>query len=67
LQRALAAVAFGLVAAGAYSIMRLAVTDALSGTIAAGAALVLWIWRPHPALVILAGGVIAGVAGVLQA
>jgi chromate transporter len=66
LQRALAAVAFGLVAAGAYSILRLAVADALSGAIAAGAALVLWYWRPHPALVLLGGGMIAGLAGTLQ-
>jgi chromate transporter len=66
LQRALAAVAFGLVAAGAYSIVRLAVTDTLSGAIAVGATLVLWFWRPHPALVILAGGVVAWLAGLLQ-
>jgi chromate transporter len=66
LQRALAAVAFGLVAAGAYSILRLAVTDSLSGMIAGGAAILLWCWRPHPALVILAGGVAAGLAGTLH-
>jgi chromate transporter len=66
LQRALAAVAFGLVAAGAYSIVRLAVTDAVSGLIAAGAAILLWCWRPHPALVILAGGVVAGLASTLR-
>ena len=66
LQRALAAFAFGLVAAGAYSILRLAVTDTLSGVIAAGAALLLWLWRPHPALVILGGGVVAGLAGALH-
>ena len=67
LQRALAAVAFGLTAAGAYSILRLAVTDVVSGAIAIAAALLLWCWRPHPALVILAGGVVAGLAGALQA
>jgi chromate transporter len=66
LQRALAAVAFGLTAAGAYSILRLAVSDTVSGLIAIGAGLVLWIWRPHPALVILAGGAVAGLAGALQ-
>jgi chromate transporter len=66
LQRALAALAFGLTAAGAYSILRLAVTDTVSGVIAAGAGLALWYWRPHPALVILAGGVVAGVVGALQ-
>jgi len=65
-QRALAAVAFGLVAAGSYSIMRLAVTDTVSGAIAVGAALALWFWRPHPAQVILAGGALAGVAGLLR-
>jgi chromate transport protein ChrA len=37
-----------------------------TGAIAAGAALLLWYWRPHPALVILGGGVIAGLAGTLQ-
>jgi chromate transporter len=66
LQRALAAVAFGLVAAGSYSILRLAVTDLLSGLIAAVAGLLLWYWRPHPALVILAGGAVAGLASLLQ-
>ena len=66
LQRALAAVAFGLTAAGAYSILRLAVTDVVSGLIAASAALLLWWWRPHPALVILAGGLAAGLVGALQ-
>jgi chromate transporter len=65
LQRALAAVAFGLTAAGTYSIIRLAVTDLLSSLIAIGAALALWYWRPHPALVILAGGVVAGLAAIL--
>lgn len=65
LQRAVAAVAFGLVAAGAYSILRLAVTDGLSGMITAGAAIMLWYWRPHPALVILVGGAVAGLAGVV--
>jgi chromate transporter len=64
LQRALAAVAFGLVAAGAYSIVRLAVADALTGSIAIVAAIVLGRWRPHPALVILAGGAVAGLAGL---
>jgi chromate transporter len=66
LQRALAAVAFGLTAAGAYSILRLAITDVVSGLIAAGAALLLWWWRPHPALVILAGGLAAGLVGAFQ-
>ena len=66
LQRALAAVAFGLTAAGAYSILRLAVADVVSGMIAAGAGLLLWYWRPHPALVILGGGVVAGLVGLAQ-
>jgi chromate transporter len=65
LQRALAAVAFGLIVAGAYSILRLAVTDTLSGIIAAAAAILLWRWRPHPALVILAGGLVAGLTSLL--
>jgi chromate transporter len=55
-----------LTAAGAYSILRLAVTDVLSGLIAVGAALLLWYWRPHPALVILGGGLVAGLAGTLR-
>jgi chromate transporter len=65
LQRVLAALAFGLVAAGAYSVLKLAVTDLVSGIVAAGAAILLWRWQPHPALVILAGGVVAGLAGAL--
>ncbi len=64
-QRALSAVAFGLVAAGAYALVRLAVTDALTAAIALGATAALWYWRPHPALVILAGGAVAGLAGAL--
>lgn len=65
IQRALAAFAFGLVAAGAYSIFKLAATDLVSGAIAVGAIVVLWFWRPHPALVILAGGAVSGLAGLL--
>lgn len=65
-QHAIAAVTFGLVAAGAYSILRLAVTDTLSAAVALGASVLLWRWRLHPALVILAGGVVAGVAGSLR-
>jgi chromate transporter len=63
-QRALAAVAFGLVAAGAYSLVKLAVTDALTTVIALGAMAALWYLQPHPALVILAGGAVAGLAGL---
>lgn len=62
-QRAVSAVAFGLVAAGAYRLVTLAVTDLLTAAICLGATAVLWYWRPHPALVILAGGAIAGLAG----
>jgi chromate transporter len=64
LQRALAAYTFGLVAAGAYGLLRLAVVDVVSGAVAVGAMVVLWRWKPHPALVILAGGVVAGLAGI---
>jgi chromate transporter len=66
-QRAVAGVSFGLLAAGAYSIVRLAVSDALSVAIMVGAALALWYWRPHPAAVMLAGGAVAGLAGLLGA
>lgn len=65
LQRAIAAVTLGLVAAGTYGILRLAVTDTLSGAVAAGAFVLLWRWRLHPALVILAGGIVAGMAGAM--
>jgi chromate transporter len=63
IQRALARFAFGLVAAGTDSILWLAVTDVLSGVIAAGSLVVLWFWRPHPALVILGGGIVAAGVG----
>jgi chromate transporter len=55
-QRALAAVAFGLTAAGAYSICRVALTDLPSATVALVAFVLLWRWRLPPALVILTGG-----------
>jgi chromate transporter len=55
-QRGLAAVAFGLTVAGAYSIVRVAVTDTLSVAVALGAFVLLWRWRLPPALVILLGG-----------
>jgi hypothetical protein len=53
------------VAAGAYSILKLAATDLLSGAIAVGTILILWFWRPHPAVVILGGGAVAALAGAL--
>jgi chromate transporter len=66
-QRAVAGVSFGLMTAGAYSILRLAVTDALSAAITAGVAVALWYWRPHPAAIMLVGGAVAGLAGLLGA
>lgn len=63
-QRALAALAFGLTAAGAYSIVRVAVTDLISAAVAVLAFVVLWRWRLPPALVILAGGASAVLLGV---
>jgi len=62
-QRGLAAVAFGLTAAGAYSIVRVAVTDVGSAAIALVAVAVLWRWRLPPALVILLGGLGALLVG----
>jgi chromate transporter len=56
-QRALAAVSLGLTAAGAYSIVRVTVTDTVTGIVAILAFALLWRWRLPPALVILAGGV----------
>lgn len=65
LQRAVSAISLGLTAAGTYSILRLTATDTLSGAIALGAFVVLWRWRLHPALVILIGGLVAGLVGLL--
>jgi chromate transporter len=59
IRRGLAAVALGLVLAGTYTIVRVAVVDAASALIAAVSFVALWRWRLHPALVILAGGVAA--------
>ena len=66
LRRAVAAATLGLVAAGAYSILRLVVNDWLSAAVAFGAFVSLWRWRVHPALVILAGGAVAGASGTLR-
>jgi hypothetical protein len=38
----------------------------VAAVIAAGAAILLWYRQPHPALVILGGGAVAGLAGVLH-
>jgi chromate transporter len=59
LQRAFAALALGLLIAGAYTITRVAVVDATSALVAAGALLLLWRYRLQPALVILLGGLAA--------
>jgi chromate transporter len=64
-QRGLAAVAFGLTVAGAYSITRVAVTDSVSAAVALGAFVLLWRWRLPPALVILLGGLGALLLGLL--
>ena len=59
IQRGLAAVAFGLLVAGAYTIVRVAVVDLASALVALVSFAVLWRWQLHPALVILSGGVAA--------
>ena len=59
LQRALAAVALGLLVAGAYTISRVAIVDLVSALVALGAFVLLWRWRLQPAVVILAGGLAA--------
>ncbi len=64
-RRGLSAVAFGLTAAGAYSIVHLAVNDTVSTVVAIGAVGVLLMWRLPPALVILAGGLAAYVSGLV--
>jgi chromate transporter len=63
-QRGLAAVAFGLTAAGAFTIVRVAVTDLVASAVAVGAFVLLWRWRLPPALVILLGGVAAAGLGL---
>ena len=59
LQRALAAVALGLLLAGAYTISRIAIVDIGSAVVALGAFAMLWRWRLQPAVVILGGGLAA--------
>src|SRR3954467_4440788 len=59
IQRGLAAVAFGLLVAGAYTIVRVAVVDLVSALVAVVSFAVLWRWQLHPALVILSGGMAA--------
>jgi chromate transporter len=63
-QRGLAAVAFGLTAAGAYTIIHVAVNDLVSSAVAIGAFVLLWRWRLPPALVILLGGMSAVLVGL---
>ena len=63
-QRGLAAVAFGLTAAGAYTIVHVAVTDLVSSAVAVGAFVLLWRWRLPPALVTLLGGISAVAFGL---
>ena len=59
LQRGFAPIALGLIASGAYTLLRSAVTDVLTACLTAAAVLVLWKWRPNPVLVILPAGLIA--------
>ena len=56
IQRGLAAVTLGLILAGTFTIVRVAIVDAASAAIAVVSFLALWRWRLHPAVVILAGG-----------
>lgn len=63
MRRGLSAVAFGLTAAGAFSIVRLAVNDVISIGVAIAALGVLLRWHLPPALVILAGGLAAFALG----
>jgi chromate transporter len=63
-QRAFAAVALGLTAAGAYSIVRVTITDVTMLGIGAGAFVLLWRWNFPPALVILLGGMAALIIGM---
>jgi chromate transporter len=63
-QRTFSAVALGLTAAGAYSIVRVTITDMTMLGIGVGAFLLLWRWRLSPALVILLGGMAALVIGL---
>lgn len=66
LQRAFAAVALGLLVAGAYTISRVAIVDLETAAIAAGAFVVLWRFRLSPALVIVGGGVVAALVQVAR-
>ena len=59
LQRGFAPIALGLIASGAYTLLRAAVADLLTAALAAGAIFVLWKWRPNPVLVIIPAGLIA--------
>lgn len=64
-RRGLAAVAFGLTVAGAFTIARLAVADIISAVIAICAFGILLRWRIQPALVILLAGLVAFVLGLI--
>jgi len=64
-QRAFSAVALGLTAAGAYTLIRVAITDGRALFVAAIAFILLWRWRLPPALVILLGGASSLLVGIV--
>lgn len=62
LQRALAPVALGLLAAGGFTLLRSAVQDVIGAVIAIVTLVVLWVWHPNPAWVVVVSGVVGAVA-----
>ncbi|HEX2172559.1 MAG TPA: chromate transporter [Dehalococcoidia bacterium] len=62
LQRGFAPIALGLIASGAYTLLRAAVTDVVSAAVAVAALFALWRFRLNPALVIIPGGLATALA-----
>lgn len=60
LQRTFGPLALGLIAAGTYTLLTSVLSNFLSALVAGAGFWLLWRWRLHPALVILAGGVMTG-------
>lgn len=64
-RRSFAAIALGLTLAGAYTIIRTAVGDVPSASIAAITFAALWRWRFPPVLTLVAGALIAVIVAVV--
>lgn len=66
LQKGFAPIALGLIASGAYALIKSAVVDVSTAAITVITVIILWKWRPNPVLVILPAGAIAVLIGLVR-